>query len=162
MGKIPDVRDIHSTCEGGVDTFEDAMTRPLRRDNATVHHAGQTNSIISLEHNVHISSCYIDRAKKLTISINSCTSPTPSVRILPISSETNAPRASRCTNEFKVYYHSLNGKYDWEVNKKRTLEANSTLICLRISPLLGAGTDLKNSYASLDFSSASCSSFGVA
>ena len=35
------------------------------------------------------------KVRTLTMSINSCTSPSPSVRIFPISSDTNAPRSSR-------------------------------------------------------------------
>lgn len=56
---------------------------------------------------------------RLTMSMNSCTSPMPSVLIFPISNETRAPSSSR-------------------------LAEMATRICLNISPRRGAGTSAEH------------------
>ena len=80
-------------------TFKDTVARTFGRDDSAVHHPGQSYTIVRLN-----CSDRSDRTSwsPLTMSTNSCTSPSPSVRILPISSEIKAPRSSRCPRRARI------------------------------------------------------------
>ena len=137
------------------------MARTLRRDYSAVHHTGQSNTIVRLQH-------YSDYTREQNMAGK--THDINELLHLSFAFGPNLPHLQRYerTQGISLRPHAYNDEHV-AVSKARvtelraaTLVASASRICLNISPRFGAGTLLITLYASLDLSRARSTSAGVA